>query len=218
MMAATQKQLMGNDQLDICVHVPVGSYRNSTTDPFYRTTQYNMTAATRQHDDNDQLVVPIEEPLCKYLSAFDGRRKDFKEIRQFFDDLFSDNFIHLMDGHPIDKNEFIRINKQLLKQRMVAKLEDIYYIDNEHVEYTVGWGNEYTSMVAHVVALVVDGKIAFIRPCEETRSVFANMMNNTSQNTSQDRKNFKQTRRNRLPQITKFGGCARRKSRKISAI
>jgi hypothetical protein len=211
-MAATQKQLMGNDQLDICVHVPVGSYRNSTTD------RYNMTAATRQHDDNDQLGVPIEEPLCKYLGAFDGRRKDFKEIRQYFDDLFSDNVIHLMDGHPIDKSDFISINKQLLKQRMVAKLEDIYYIDNEHVEYTVGWGNEYQSMVAHVIALVVDGKIAFIKPCEETKSVFSNMMNNTSQSTSKRRQNCTQTRRNRLPQIVKFrGGWTRRKSRKISA-
>lgn len=116
----------------------------------------------------------ILEPLFAYLNAFDGTKKEFKDIQHLFDNLFSDDLFHLMDGHPTDRNALIRLNEYMLQQRIVAVLEDIYFQDDTHVEYTVHWGNEDVSMVRHVVALVDDGKIIKLEPCEETKSVFAN--------------------------------------------
>lgn len=45
------------------------------------------------------------------------------------------------------------------------------------MEYTVHWGNEIVSMVSHLIALVgPEGKIIKVEPCEETKSIFANMV------------------------------------------
>ncbi|KAL7532618.1 hypothetical protein ACHAWF_004193 [Thalassiosira exigua] len=117
----------------------------------------------------------IEGPLCNYLAAFDGIEKGFEDIRVVFDDLFSDNMIYLFDGRPIDKEAFACINQQLLDRRVVATLEDYWNIDDDRVEYTVHWGNGRTSFVTNVQALVVDGSIALMRPCEETTGVFADL-------------------------------------------
>jgi len=117
----------------------------------------------------------IEEPLCNYLSVFDGTKRDFDDIRPRFDELYDDNLIHLVDGHPIDKRTFARVNERLLEQRVVATLEDIYFTDDNHVEYTVHWKSGCASMVTHVSALVVDGRIVKIEPCAETKGVFAHI-------------------------------------------
>lgn len=130
------------------------------------------------HDSNQLTSSSIEEPLCNYLGAFDGTKKSFRDILPYFDDLFSDTLIHMLDGHPMDKSAFRCINEQLLEQRMVATLEDIYFADDSHVEYTVHWSNGCASVVSHAVALVVDSKIVLVKPCEETKSVFANMIDN----------------------------------------
>ena len=128
-------------------------------------------------DDDDPLASStIEEPLCRYLGAFDGSQKSFTDIQSDFNELFSSNFIHLMDGHPINKESFICLNQHLLQQCIVATLEDLYFVDDTHVEYTVHYANEHVSMVTHVTALVADGKIVKIEPCEETKGVFANIM------------------------------------------
>ena len=120
----------------------------------------------------------IEEPLCTYLSLFDGgTKKDLTDVQTHIDNLFSDNFIHMMDGEPIDKSTFIQINEKMLQRGVVATLEDISFIDDFHVEYTVHWYyNDYNSRVTHVTALVVDKKIVKLEPCRETRSAFANRM------------------------------------------
>ena len=142
-------------------------------------------------DSNDLASVSIEEPLCSYLSAFDGSRKDFDtHIRPHF-----------------DNSAFACINKQLLEQRSVATLEDIYFVGDEHVEYTVHWCNESTSLVTHVVALVVDGKIVLIKPCEETKGVFANLYRGC-----QDRY------RSPLNQLKRFRGWARETEEAISKL
>mmetsp|Transcript_24293 Transcript_24293/g.43792 ORF Transcript_24293/g.43792 Transcript_24293/m.43792 type:complete len:253 (+) Transcript_24293:45-803(+) len=155
------------------------------------------------HDcyNNELASVSIEEPLCNYLTAFDGTKKDFNDIRPYFDDLFSDNLIHLMDGHPIGKPSFTRINKNLLEQRLVATLEDIHFVDDMHVEYTVHWSNEYTSMVTHIIAFVADGKIVKMQPCEETKGVFAGMSFGCHSNSSL----------NPLHQLLRFGGGVKQK-------
>lgn len=119
--------------------------------------------------------VCIEEPLCNYLATFDGTRKDFATVKLHFDALFSDTMIHLMDdGHlPVGKETFARINEYLLDVRAVATLEDIWFVDDTHVDYTVHWGNDVTSMVVHNVAVVADGKIIKVEPCQETKGIFA---------------------------------------------
>ncbi|KAL7498606.1 hypothetical protein ACHAWT_007780 [Skeletonema menzelii] len=121
----------------------------------------------------------IEEPLCAYLSLFDGSKQDMTDVHiQIIDNLFSDNFVHMMDGNtPIDKLTFVQINKQMLKQGIVATLEDINFVDEYNLEYTVHWYcTENSSRVTHVSALVVDQKIVKLEPCVETRSAFANNM------------------------------------------
>ena len=94
------------------------------------------------------------------------------------DNLFSENFIHMMDGNaPIDKVTFVQINKQMLKQGIVATLEDINFLDEYSLEYTVHWYyTEDSSRVTHVSALVADQKIVKLEPCVETRSAYANNM------------------------------------------
>ena len=126
--------------------------------------------------------VSIEEPLCNFLSAFDGTKKEFRDVRPHFDDLFSDDLIYMMDDRPINKTALMCIIKHILEERIVATLEDIYFPDDTHVEYTVHWGNEHTSMVSHVIALVSDGKILKVEPCEETKGVFANLNNTFKRN------------------------------------
>jgi len=133
----------------------------------------------------------IEEPLCAYLSLFDGTKKDLKDVQIHIDNLFSDNFVHMMDGDtPIDKPTFIQINKQMLQQGIVATLEDIYFVDEYNVEYTVHWYyNEYSSRVTHVSALVIDQKIVKLEPCLETRSAFANNMRFSSWKNDKENSN-----------------------------
>merc|ERR1719379_1005063 len=128
------------------------------------------------YNNDDELdSVSVEEPLCNYLAAFDGKKKDFNDVRPYFDDLFSDNLIHLMDGQPVGKSTFSSIIKNLIDQRFVATLEDLFFVDDTHIEYTVHWGNEHTSMVTHIMAVVADGKIMKMQPCEETKGAFAGM-------------------------------------------
>jgi hypothetical protein len=97
---------------------------------------------------------------------------------QIIDNLFSENFIHMMDGNaPIDKQTFVQINEQMLKQGIVATLEDINFVDEYNLEYTVHWYyTEDSSRVTHVSALVADQKIVKLEPCVETRSAYANNM------------------------------------------
>lgn len=117
----------------------------------------------------------IEAPLCAYLQVFDGESKDFSKLRPHLNELFSDDLIYCVDGKPIDRETFICLNKHLLESRMIATLEDIYFSDDNHIEYTVHWGNDHISVVTHVTGLVIDGKIIKVEPCPETSSVFANI-------------------------------------------
>eukprot|EP00804_Cyclotella_cryptica_P029447 CCRYP_011277-RA/>CCRYP_011277-RA protein AED:0.33 eAED:0.37 QI:0/0/0.5/1/0/0/2/598/143 len=110
----------------------------------------------------------VEGPLCAYLNEFDGTSKDLGEIRPHINELFSDDLIYCVDGKPIDRQTFICLNKYLLEHRMIATLEDIYFSDDTHIEYTVHWGNDDVSMVTHVVGLVDSGKIIKIESCPET--------------------------------------------------
>ena len=140
------------------------------------TTTTDMSTLLRRQSSVIFASVSIEEPLCNYLSKFDGTKKNFSDIRPEFDALFSQNFIHLGDGrHTMDKNTFICMTKHLLEQQMVASVEDLYFVDDTHVEYTVHWCNGETGMVVHVEAVVADGKIVKITPCVETRDVYAKM-------------------------------------------
>lgn len=97
---------------------------------------------------------------------------------QIIDNLFSENFVHMMDGNaPIDKVKFVQINQQMLKQGIVATLEDINFVDEYNLEYTVHWYyTEDSSRVTHVSALVADQKIVKLEPCVETRGAYANNM------------------------------------------
>jgi len=139
---------------------------------------YNRNSSRSFSRTMSDSLISIEEPLCAYLSLFDGTKKELKDVQIHIDNLFSDNFVHMMDGDkPIDKTAFIQINKQMLQQGVVATLEDIYSVDEYTVEYTVHWYyNEYSSRVTHVSALVIDRKIVKVEPCIETRSAFANNM------------------------------------------
>ncbi len=131
----------------------------------------------------------IEEPLCAYLSLFDGTKKDMTDVHiHIIDNLFSDNFVHMMDGDaPIDKQSFTEIIKQMLKQGVVATLEDINFVDEYNLEYTVHWYyKENSSRVTHVSALVADQKIIKLEPCVETRSAFANNMTFPSWRNAKD--------------------------------
>jgi len=58
---------------------------------------------------------------------------------------------------------------------MVATLEDLYFVNDNVVEYTVHWGNDHTSLVTHLIASVEDGKIVLVKPCQETNGAFASM-------------------------------------------
>jgi len=101
------------------------------------TTTTDMSTLLRRQSSVIFASVSIEEPLCNYLSKFDGTKKNFSDIRHEFDSLFSQNFIHLGDGrHTMDKNTFICMTKHLLEQQMVASVEDLYFVDDTHVEYS----------------------------------------------------------------------------------
>ena len=58
---------------------------------------------------------------------------------------------------------------------MVATLEDLYFVNDHIVEYTVHWGNEHASLVIHLIASVEDGKIVLVKPCQEANGAFASM-------------------------------------------
>jgi hypothetical protein len=110
-----------------------------------------------------------EESLCS------GKEKDFDVIRPCFDNLFLQNVIHLIDGFQMDTGAFILVNKYLLKQCAIATLEDVYFVDDTHVEYTMHWCIGRTSIVTHVTAFVVDGKITMVKPCKETMGASAHL-------------------------------------------
>merc|ERR1719498_72360 len=133
----------------------------------------------------------IEEPLCAYLSLFDGTRKDLTgDELHIIDNLFSDEFVHIMDGvTPIDKPTFVHMIGIMLKQGIVATLEDINFVDEYSIEYTVSWYyKENSSRVTHVSALIADKKIVKLEPCAETRSAFANNMAFSSWKSSTGKK------------------------------
>eukprot|EP01083_Nonionella_stella_P207915 754882_1 len=134
------------------------------------------TSHTYYNYDGEPDSVSIEEPLCNYLAAFDGTRRDFDDVRRNFDNLFSDDLVHMMDGlHTIDKPDVARIHERLMDRRVVATLEGIHFVDDMRFEYTVHWRDDRVSMVAHIIAVVEDGKIVEMRPCKETVDVFASM-------------------------------------------
>lgn len=141
-------------------------------------TLYTTQGQERRNSNEMLASVCIEIPLCNWISQFDGTKKGFDDIQPAFDALFSDKLIHMMDGQqPIDKQKFICVIKHLLEQQIVATLEDMYFIDDTHVEYTINYSNgKNTSMVIHVEAVVgSEGKIIKIEPCQETKGVYTNM-------------------------------------------
>jgi hypothetical protein len=100
----------------------------------------------------------------------------------------------------MDTGAFILVNNNLIKQRTMATLEDVYFVDDTHVEYTVHWCIGCMSIVTHVTAFVVDGKIAMAEPCKETMGASAHLFS-----VCQD--NFRQ----RLNQFISFGGWSSRR-------
>ena len=140
-----------------------------------------MTAAATKPSfdisENSLASESIEGPLCAFLHQFDGTSKDFAEVLLRFNDLFSNDLIYCVDGRPIDRQAFINMNKCLLEHRLVATLEDIYFTDDTHLEYTVHWSNGDISIVTHVTGVVSDdGKIIKLEPCPETSGAFANLL------------------------------------------
>lgn len=139
----------------------------------------------RGFDDSDASLASkiIENPLCGYLEQFDGTAKDFGEVRPYLNEIFSEDLIYCVDGRPLGMQTFINMNKYLLENRMIATLEDIYFSDDTHIEYTVHWGNDDISMVLHVIGVVDEGKIIKLEPCKETSGAFANVMGPTWRKT-----------------------------------
>jgi hypothetical protein len=137
--------------------------------------------AVQNFEDSDASLASesIEGPLCAFLEQFDGTAKDFGDVRSHFNELFSEDLIYCLDGRPIDRQTFMSMNKYIIEHRMIATLEDIYFSDDTHIEYTVHWSNGEISMVTHVTGLVNDGKIIKLEPCPETSGVFANMLGPT---------------------------------------
>lgn len=137
--------------------------------------------AVQNFEDSDASLASesIEGPLCAFLEQFDGTVKDFGDVRSHFNELFSEDLIYCLDGRPIDRQTFMSMNKYIIEHRMIATLEDIYFSDDTHIEYTVHWSNGEISMVTHVTGLVNDGKIIKLEPCPETSGVFANMLGPT---------------------------------------
>lgn len=126
-------------------------------------------------NDDVLLASAIQLPLCKYFEQFDGRIKDFNNVRTYFDNLFSEDLIYCVDGQSMDRKSFINMNKYLIQNRMIATLEDIHFPDDTHIEYTVHWSNNDINVVTHVIGLMDGGKIIKVEPCRETSGVFANM-------------------------------------------
>ena len=141
-------------------------------------TSMSLRTKAQGFDDSDATLASktVESPLCQYLEQFDGTAKDFADVRPYFNELFSEIFIYCADGRTLDRQAFINMNKYLLDSKMIATLEDIYFSDDTHVEYTVHWGNDNLSMVSHVIGIVDEGKIIKLEPCPETSGVFANML------------------------------------------
>eukprot|EP00956_Cyclotella_meneghiniana_P014232 scaffold21250_cov70-Cyclotella_meneghiniana.AAC.13 len=101
-------------------------------------------------DSITSLASSIEEPLCRYLDQFD-------------------------DGRSMDRKTFVNVNQCLLENQMIATLEDVYFPDDTHIDYTVHWGNDDISIVTHFTGVVDDDQIIKLEPCRETSSALANM-------------------------------------------
>mmetsp|Transcript_12320 Transcript_12320/g.28069 ORF Transcript_12320/g.28069 Transcript_12320/m.28069 type:complete len:185 (-) Transcript_12320:136-690(-) len=129
----------------------------------------------RTLDEMDSARADIESRLLLYLSHFDGRRKEFagSSLRTHFEDLFSDDMVHLHDGRPMDKDQFRRLIRRFAEAGVVATLEDIDFYGGDELEFTVHWATDDTSAVMHVSASVEDGRIVRVVPSQETRGAFA---------------------------------------------
>ena len=136
-----------------------------------------VTVPCVDESENSLASESIEGPLCAFLQQFDGTTKDFDEVLLHFNDLFSKDIIYCVDGRAIDRQAFINMNKFLLEHRLVATLEDIYFSDDTHIEYTVHWSNGVISTVIRVTGVISDdGKIIKLEPCRETSGAFANFL------------------------------------------
>ena len=126
-------------------------------------------------DSITSLASSIEEPLCRYLDQFDGTIKDFGVVQLHLNDLFSEDLIFCADGRSMDRKTFVNVNQCLLENQMIATLEDVYFPDDTHIDYTVHWGNDDISIVTHFTGVVDDDQIIKLEPCRETSSALANM-------------------------------------------
>lgn len=128
----------------------------------------------RTLDEQDLVQADIERRLCDYLSHFDGRKKEFgrSSLLAHFEELFSDDMIHILDGRPMDKDQFRRLNGRLAEAGVVATLEDLDFVGDD-LEFTVNWATDDKSAVTHFSASVEEGRIVRVVPCQETRGAFA---------------------------------------------
>lgn len=101
----------------------------------------------------------LEQSFRAYFAAFDGIKKDFSEVKHLFDATYHDDFIHEMDGNPVNKEQLSRIQANYLSIGTKATLMVFVHVAPNWVEYKLRIVNEKVNLVIHNLASIKENKI-----------------------------------------------------------
>ena len=90
---------------------------------------------------SDKFEVCVEERLRQYYDAFNGTKKDFKEVEDLFDDLYDKDFTMQHNGFIIGRNMVLKLHKEYMSRGTKATII--------HVRYTLG---QYIDVKYHAIS------------------------------------------------------------------
>ena len=122
-------------------------------------------------------VISIKEKIQAYLDVYDGTEKAYEEMAEPFEALFHDDFIHTMDGNPINKDQMRDTVKIFLSTGSWVELLLFKPLDDQTFEVKLHVVNSLTDLYSHSKGTVRGGKIIRLQAYEDAKQTYSKWNN-----------------------------------------
>lgn len=114
----------------------------------------------------------LKQKIHAYLNVYDGKVKTFKDMENAFESLFHEDFVHAMDGKPINRDQMRETVKIFLSVGTYADLTLFRPLDGQTFEVKLLVINKHTQVSSHSKGTVKDGKIIKLESYEDSKKIY----------------------------------------------
>eukprot|EP01083_Nonionella_stella_P225309 801169_1 len=114
----------------------------------------------------------LRQKIEAYLRVYDGKAKSYKEMEGKFEDLFHEDFIHIMSRRPIDKYQLRESVETFLSIGTKAELLLYKPLDDHTFEIKFHFLNHIADSCTHSKGTIKDGKIVMLEAYKNANSTY----------------------------------------------